>query len=477
MVEEFRFGQRPFHGFLEPVFHLVEATDFIPANLRHFNVNLPQGRRLNVPYGFLEIFHADLHFLKHLWWEGFFIEVNFRQVAAQGSHGRFTNECSEVGPDEAVGVVQHPSNVKVVRYRHLTGVNVHDLAATFAVGNANLDFTVKATRSPKRRVQSVSSVGRSDDDHVVAAVHAVHQRQHLRNDTALDLTRDVFAFRANGIDFIDEHDGGSVVGGLVEDLSQLFFRFSVILRDDFRAVDALEVGVGFGSNSLGDHRFSGSRWTVQQHAFRGVNAKPTEEFRMLEWELNHFTNFLELLADTTDIFVRDAFRLTNVFLGNSLVLDHDFRVRGNHNDAFWHGLYDSERKSLSEQGHPGDENSVASNHRPLGQPSFGKAFNARPKFHLLLVGHDGRDGQLRASFGINFLHGDPVTKAHAGVFPDDAVHADDVHFGVFRSAAPVNGRCGTFFTADFHEVARFEVKPHLRGDTGPSEAHVGRDGF
>ena len=477
MVEEFWFGQRPFHRFLEAVFHLVEATDLIPANFRHFNVNLSKSRRLDVPYGFLEIFHADLHFLQHLWWKGFFIEVNFWQVAAQGSHGRFTNECSEVGPDEAVGVVQHPSNVKVVRYGHLTGVNIHDFAAPFTVRNADLNFAVKSTRSPKRRIQSVSSVGRSNNDHVVTAVHAVHQRQHLRNDTALDLTRDVFPLRANGIDFIDEHDGGSVVGGLVENLSQLLFRFSVILRDDFRAVDALEVGVGLGCNGFGNHRFSGSRWTMQQHAFRRVDSKPTEEFRVLEWELNHLTDFLELLADATDILVRDAFCLADVFLSNSLVLDHDFRVRGNHNDALWHGLHDSERKGLSEQGHARNENSVARNDRSLGQPSFGKAFDARTKLHFLLVGHDRGDGQFRACFGVDFLHGDTVTEAYTGVFPDNAVHADDVHFGVFRSAAPVNGRCGAFFTADFHKVARFEGKPHLRGDTGSSEANVGRDGF
>ena len=237
------------------------------------------------------------------------------------------------------------------------------------------------------------------------------------------------------------------------------------------------MGVDLGSDRLRNHRLTRAGWPVKQDAFGRVNTKSAEQFRMFEWQLDHLSNLQELLADTTDVFVGDAFGLADVFLCNGFVLDDDLRVGRDHHDAFGHGLHDGKRKRFSEKRHPRDENSVASHHGTLGKASLGKAFYPRTELDLLLVGHDRGDGQFLALLGLDFSNRYPVAKTDAGVFPNDTVHSDDVHFGVFRPASPIDGGCRTFFATDFNEVAGFEVEAHFRGDARPAETDVGRDGF
>ena len=72
---------------------------------------------------------------------------------------------------------------------------------------------------------------------------------------------------------------------------------------------------------------------MKEDAFGRVNAEASEQFRVLERQLDHLTHFLKLLTDTADVFVGDALGLPNVFLGNGFVFDDNLRVGGHHNDA------------------------------------------------------------------------------------------------------------------------------------------------
>ena len=66
MFEQVRLGQRPFHGFLQAVLHLEQATNGVPSNLGHLDVNLAKGGRFDVSNGLFEVVHADLHLLEDL---------------------------------------------------------------------------------------------------------------------------------------------------------------------------------------------------------------------------------------------------------------------------------------------------------------------------------------------------------------------------------------------------------------------------
>ena len=216
---------------------------------------------------------------------------------------------------------------------------------------------------------------------------------------------------------------------------------------------------------------------MKEDAFGRVNAEASEQFRVLERQLDHLTHFLKLLTDTADVFVGDALGLPNVFLGNGFVFDDNLGVGGHHNDALGDGLDHSKGQGLGEEGHAGDEDAVAGHDRTLGKASLGEPFDAGSELDLLLVRHDGRDGEFRAGLGFHLADRDTVAEADTGVLANDTVHAYDVHLRIFGPAAPVNGGRGALFTADFDEIARFEVKSHLRGDACPSESDVGGDGF
>ena len=78
---------------------------------------------------------------------------------------------------------------------------------------------------------------------------------------------------------------------------------------------------------------------MQENTLWWVDAKTTEQFRMLEWQFNHFSNLLQLLADTAYIFVGDAFGLSSIFIINGFVFDDNVRVVGDLDRQLGHKSY------------------------------------------------------------------------------------------------------------------------------------------
>ena len=96
--------------------------------------------------------------------------------------------------------------------------------------------------------------------------------------------------------------------------------------------------VDFGGNCLCNHCFPSTWRSVKKNPFWRVDAEASEQFWMLEWQLNHLSNFLQLLADASNILVCDSFGLTNIFVVNGFVLDDDVRIACDLDDPFWRGL-------------------------------------------------------------------------------------------------------------------------------------------
>ena len=67
------------------------------------------------------------------------------------------------------------------------------------------------------------------------------------------------------------------------------------------------MSVDFGGHRLGNHGLPRAGRPVKENALRRVNAEASEQFGMLERELDHLTHFLKLLTDAADVFVGDAF--------------------------------------------------------------------------------------------------------------------------------------------------------------------------
>ena len=237
MLEQFGLGQRPLDAFLEPLLDLFQTTDLVPRDLGDLEIDFAQSARLDLLDSLTEVRHGDLHLLEHLGRNLLLVEVNLREVSAQGLHRRLADQSRDVGADEAVRVIEQPVDVEVVANRHATGVDIDDLFAAVLVGHADLQLTIKAAGSAQSRIDGVTAVGCADHDDVVASLHAVEKSQELGYDPALDLTGDVLALGRDTVELVNEDDRWGVGGGLVENLAELLLALPVVLRDNLRAVD------------------------------------------------------------------------------------------------------------------------------------------------------------------------------------------------------------------------------------------------
>ena len=77
---------------------------------------------------------------------------------------------------------------------------------------------------------------------------------------------DALALWRDGVDFIEEDDGGGVAAGFLEDLPQVGLTLAVELVDDLRPAHGIEVRVGLMRDGPRNQRLAASRRPVQEHA-------------------------------------------------------------------------------------------------------------------------------------------------------------------------------------------------------------------
>ena len=106
--------------------------------------------------------------------------------------------------------------VDVLVEAHLARVQREDLALGVLVRVLEQDLAVDTAGADERRVQGVDLVGGHDHLDVAAVVEAVELVEELEHgalDLALAAGGGLVALGADGVDFVDEDDGGGVLGG------------------------------------------------------------------------------------------------------------------------------------------------------------------------------------------------------------------------------------------------------------------------
>src|SRR4051812_40873282 len=110
---------------------------------------------------------------------------------------------------------------------------------------------------------------------------------------------------AQAIDFIDENDGGLVLGRLFKDFAHAPRAHA---HEDFievAAMSAEELSVRLAGNSFGQHGLAGPGRANQQHAFREIPAQPFVFFGITE-EIDNLLHLSFGLFDSGDIFETGA---------------------------------------------------------------------------------------------------------------------------------------------------------------------------
>src|SRR3989304_7486033 len=124
-------------------------------------------------------------------------------------------------------------------------MNLEHFVSSLLVWNAYLNFPVKPSRSPQRRIKSTWPIGGTYNYHVSPSRQTVHQRQELCDNAPFNLASDLLTLRRYRVQLIDEYYAWRVLLGLLENLPQPCFVFSVDFTHYFLTVYSLNVCIFF----------------------------------------------------------------------------------------------------------------------------------------------------------------------------------------------------------------------------------------
>ena len=101
-------------------------------------------------------------------------------------------------------------------------MNLEDSLASVDVGIAYNDLTVKASRSEKRGVEYVGTVGRGDEDNALVYAEAVHLYEQLVKRLlafVVAAAETCASLSADGVDLVDKDNAGRVLLRLVKEVA------------------------------------------------------------------------------------------------------------------------------------------------------------------------------------------------------------------------------------------------------------------
>ena len=187
-------------------------------------------------------------------------------------------------------------------------MDLEDLLAAADVGVRHHDLAVEAARPQQGGIEHVGTVGGGDQDHAFVGLEAVHLDQQLVQRLlalVVAAAQARAAMAADGVDFIDEHDAGRVLLGLLEHVAHAASADADEHLDEVGARDGEERHVGFARDGARQQGLAGARRADQQAALGNLAAQALELLRVLQ----EVDDLLELglgLVDAGDVLEGDA---------------------------------------------------------------------------------------------------------------------------------------------------------------------------
>ena len=230
---------------------------------------------------------------------------------------RLVGQVLQVGADHSRRGRREALQVDIVCERHVPGMHLEDGKATGLVGRIDRDPPVEAPRPHQRCVQDLGAVRGGQDDDPFGTAEAVHLRQDLveRLLTLLVPAHDPAAARASdGVEFVDEDDGGRGLFGLFEQVAHAAGAHTHEHLDELRGRQRKERHVRLARHGPGQKRLAGAGRPVQKDPARD----PPTELQILLGvceEIDDLGEFEFDLVDARHILERRALLVGLVALG------------------------------------------------------------------------------------------------------------------------------------------------------------------
>mmetsp|Transcript_1693 Transcript_1693/g.3240 ORF Transcript_1693/g.3240 Transcript_1693/m.3240 type:complete len:284 (-) Transcript_1693:146-997(-) len=188
-------------------------------------------------------------------------------------------------------------------------MDLENVEAALLVGEWNLNLAVETPRSQQRRVQHVRPVGRHNHLHLAQPIEPVQLVQQL-HEGALDLAVSGGAFgeaaAADGVDLVHEDNARLVLLRIPEHLADEARTFADVFVDNGGGDDLEEVGLDVGGDGAGQQRLASSGRPVQQAPLGRLDPDPQEQLRVDQRQLNHLSEFADLVAEAADLAIGDV---------------------------------------------------------------------------------------------------------------------------------------------------------------------------
>ena len=224
-------------------------------------------------------------------------------VAPSGQQGRLVEHVREVGTGEAGRAPGDGEQVDVVGHGLALRVHLEDPVPTEHVRRLDGDLPVETARAKQGRVEDVRTVRRRDEDDVGLDVEAVHLDEQLVEGllALVVATAEAGATMApDGVDLVDEDDGGRVGLGLLEEVTDAARAHTDEHLDEVRAGDRVERDAGLPGDRTSEERLAGAGRAVEEDALGDLGPDGEELRRLLE-ELLDLLELLDRLVDAGDV--------------------------------------------------------------------------------------------------------------------------------------------------------------------------------
>mmetsp|Transcript_10214 Transcript_10214/g.23079 ORF Transcript_10214/g.23079 Transcript_10214/m.23079 type:complete len:254 (+) Transcript_10214:126-887(+) len=246
---------------------------------------------------------------------------NLSRVAAKRKHASLHAHSLELRRVEVVRRTCKLLKVHISTHIHLARVDLHDFRARILGRMRELNLTVNAATSQKRRIENVCAVRCRDDLNVVVApksVKLVQQLEHRSLYLSVAAQLAVKALCSDGVNLVDENDRGTLLLSECEGVTHELRAISDEHLNELRSRELEEARVRLRGASARDERLSRSRWAVQQHALRRLDSNLFEALLVCHGKHDRLDKFLNLLVKPANVAV---------VLGGFFVHLHGFHTR------------------------------------------------------------------------------------------------------------------------------------------------------
>ena len=229
-------------------------------------------------------------------------------VGARGEQSGLVEDVGQVRAGEAGGALGHEVEVDVVGQGLALGVDLEDGGPPGHVRGLDADLPVEAAGAQEGRVQDVGAVGGGDEDDVGVGVEAVHLDEELVEGLlalVVPAAGAGTAVAADGVDLVDEDDGGGVLLGLVEQVAHARGADADEHLDELGCGHGEEGHARLAGDGLGQEGLTGSGRAVEEDALGDLGADGAELLRLGE-ELADLLELLDGLVLAGDVVEGDV---------------------------------------------------------------------------------------------------------------------------------------------------------------------------